>query len=77
MAWEDHDPEAAYITIAPMHLKERFGRRSRSPIQGIMYHGWQSLVQTDSPGGYRFTNPIHAPGFETIIQDVIEPLGPT
>jgi hypothetical protein len=77
VAWEDHDPEAAYITIAPMHLKEALWTKISRPIQGIMYHGWQSLVQTDSPGGYRFTNPNTAPVLKQLIHDVIEPLGPT
>lgn len=77
VAWEDHDPEAAYITIAPMHLKEALWTKISRPIQGIMYHGWQSLVQTDSPSGYRFTNPNTAPVLKQLIHDVIEPLGPT
>jgi hypothetical protein len=77
VAWEDHDPEAAYITIAPMHLKEALWTKISRPIQGIMYHGWQSLVQTDSPGGYRFTNPNTAPVLKQLVHDVIEPLGPT
>jgi hypothetical protein len=77
VAWEDHDPEAAYITIAPMHLKEALWTKIARPIQGIMYHGWQSLVQTDSPAAYRFTNPSTAPVLKQLIHDVIEPLGPT
>jgi len=77
VAWEDHDPEAAYITIAPMHLKEALWTKISRPVQGIMYHGWQSLVPTDSPSGYRFTNPNTAPVLKQLIQDVIEPLGPT
>jgi hypothetical protein len=77
VAWEDHDPEAAYITIAPMHLKEALWTKISRPIQGIMYHGWQSLVKTDSPSAYRFTNPSTAPVLKQLIHDVIEPLGPT
>ncbi|MFM7604515.1 MAG: hypothetical protein ACKO8Z_04880, partial [Prosthecobacter sp.] len=76
VAWEDHDPEAAYITIAPMHLKEAFWTKISRPIQGIMYHGWQSLVQTDSPGAYLFTNPYAAPVLKQLLKEVIEPLGP-
>ena len=37
VAWQDHDPEAAYITIAPMHLKEALWTKISRPIQGIMY----------------------------------------
>lgn len=75
--WEDHDPEAAYITIAPLHLKEALWTKIARPIQGIMYHGWGSLVQTDSPTSYRFTNPNTAPVLRDLIRDVIQPLGPT
>lgn len=77
VAWQDHDPEAAYITIAPMHLKEALWTKISRPIQGIMYHGWQSLVQTDSPGGYRFTNSNTAPVLKQLLHEVIEPLGPS
>lgn len=76
VAWQDHDPDAAYITIAPMHLKEALWTKISRPVQGIMYHGWQSLVPTDSPGGYRFTNPNTAPVLKQLLHDVIEPLGP-
>ncbi|MFZ2277663.1 MAG: LamG domain-containing protein [Prosthecobacter sp.] len=77
VAWQDHDPDAAYITIAPMHLKEALWTKIARPIQGIMYHGWQSLVSTDSPGGYRFTNSNTAPVLKQLMHDVIEPLGPS
>lgn len=77
VAWQDHDPEAAYITIAPMHLKEALWTKISRPIQGIMYHGWQSLVETNSPGGYRYTNSNTAPVLKQLLHDVIEPLGPT
>ena len=77
VAWEDHDPEAAYITIAPMHLKEALWTKIARPIQGIMYHGWQSLVPSESPGAYRFTNTNSAPVLKQLLHDVIEPLGPT
>lgn len=77
VAWEDHDPGAAYITIAPMHLKEALWTKIARPIQGIMYHGWQSLVQTDGTGAYRFTNPNTVHVLKGLVHDVIEPLGPT
>ncbi|MBN8422681.1 MAG: LamG domain-containing protein [Verrucomicrobia bacterium] len=77
VAWQDHDPEAAYITIAPMHLKEALWTKISRPIQGIMYHGWQSLVETGSPGGYRFTNSNTAPVLKQLLHEVIEPLGPS
>ena len=75
--WEDHDPEAAYITIAPMHLREAFWTKIARPVQGIMYHGWPSLVPTDSTGAYRHTNPNTVHVLKELIHEVIEPLGAT
>lgn len=77
VAWEDHDPGAAYITIAPMQLKEALWTKIARPIQGIMYHGWQSLVPTDGTGAYRYTNPNTVHVLKGLLHDVIEPLGPT
>ncbi len=76
VAWEDHDPEAAYITIAPMHLREALWTKLSRPVQGIMYHGWQSLVPAESPSAYRFTNPNTAHELRRLIREVVEPLGP-
>jgi hypothetical protein len=78
VAWQDHDPDAAYITIAPMHLREAFWTKLARPIQGIMYHGWQSLVENPgSSSAYRFTNPHAVKVLRDLIRDVAEPLGPT
>jgi len=75
--WVDQDPNAAYITTAPMHLREAFWSKISRPIQGIMYHGWQSLVDTDSPGAYRYTNPNTRHELARLVHEVVEPLGPT
>jgi hypothetical protein len=76
-AWEDYDPDAAYITIAPMHLKEAFWTKIARPIQGIMYHGWQSLVPTEGSSAYRYTHPETRNVLKDLIHTVVEPLGPT
>lgn len=76
VAWQDHDPEAAYITIAPMHLRQALWSKLARPIRGIMYHGWQSLVATDSPGAYRYTNPHTQYELKRLIHEIVEPLGP-
>jgi hypothetical protein len=76
VAWEDHDPDAAYITIAPMHLKEAFWTKLARPVQGIMYHGWGSLVPTDSPTSYRYTHPDTVHVLRDLIENVVKPLGP-
>ncbi len=54
--WENRIPDARFITIAPDHLREAFWVKISRPIQGIMYHGWGSLVEVDT-GSYRYTNP--------------------
>ena len=76
-AWEDKDPDAAYITIAPMHLREAFWTKLSRPIQGIMYHGWQSLVKGKVPYAYRFTHSQTQHELKRLIREVIKPLGPT
>ncbi|MHC4880722.1 MAG: LamG-like jellyroll fold domain-containing protein, partial [Planctomycetota bacterium] len=75
--WVDQDPDADYITIAPMHLREAFWWKIARPIKGIMYHGWHSLVDTDSPGAYRYTNPNTRHELKRLITDVVKPLGPS
>jgi hypothetical protein len=74
--WDDHDPDAAYITIAPMHLREAFWTKLSRPIQGIMYHGWQSLVPSDEPTAYRYTHSETQHELQRLIHDIIEPYGP-
>lgn len=74
--WIDHDPDAAYITIAPMHLREALWTKLSRPVRGIMYHGWQSLVPTDSPGAYRYTHPDTRDELKRLVKEVVEPLGP-
>jgi hypothetical protein len=75
--FDDHDPDAAYITISPMHLRESFWTKLARPLDGIMYHGWQALVPTDSTGAYRHTHPDTKDEFRRLHRDVLEPLGPT
>ncbi len=75
--WEDHDPDAAYITIAPTHLKEAFWTKISRPVKGIMYHGWQSLVETEGDSTYRYTHPETRHALKDLIDSVVRPLGPT
>ena len=75
--WEVEQPDAPFITIAPMHLREAFWTKMARPIRGIMYHGWQSLVPCDSPGGYRYTHPETQHELARLIRQVVRPLGPT
>ncbi len=77
-AWEKRIPDARFITIAPMHLREAFWTKISRPIQGIMYHGWQSLVEAPTrPGGYQYTHPETKNELRRLVKTVVEPLGPT
>ena len=75
--WEDTDPDADFITIAPMQLREAFWTKISRPIRGIMYHGWQSLVHVDKPASYRYTNPQTKHELNRLVRTVVRPLGPT
>ncbi len=75
--WEDHDPDAAYITIAPMHLKAALWTKLSRPVHGVMYHGWQSLVPVEgSTSGYRHTNANTVEVLRDLIHEVVESFGP-
>lgn len=75
--FDDHDPDAAYISIAPMHLRESFWTKISRPVSGLMYHGWSSLVPTDGSHAYKHTQPDLETEFSRLHTQVLEPLGPT
>lgn len=74
--WVDRDPEAAYFSIHPLHLREAFWTKIARPIEGIMYHGWSSLVPTDGSHAYKYTHPELQHELTRLIQNVVRPLGP-
>ncbi len=74
--WEDTDADAAFPTIAPMHLREAFWTKLARPVQGIMYHGWGSLVPQSGEGSYRYTHPQTQHELRRLVKEVVEPLGP-
>jgi hypothetical protein len=77
-AWERKIPDARFITISPMHLREAFWVKISRPIQGIMYHGWQSLVDCGGDHrSYRYTHPETRHELRRLVDTVVEPLGPT
>jgi len=77
-AWEREIPDARFITIAPMHLREALWTKLARPIQGIMYHGIGSLLPLeDAHGAYRYTNPETKWELQRLVREVIQPLGPT
>jgi len=75
--FDDHDPDAAYISISPMHLRESFWTKVSRPVSGLMYHGWSSLVVTDGSHAYKHTQPDLETEFARLHTKVLEPLGPT
>jgi hypothetical protein len=75
--WEQEQPDAPFITIAPMHLREAFWTKIARPIKGIMYHGWQSLVPCSPLNAYRYTHPQTQHELARLVRQVVEPLGPT
>ncbi|MCZ2342367.1 MAG: hypothetical protein LC104_11310 [Bacteroidales bacterium] len=75
--FDDHDADAAYISIAPMHLRGAFWTKLARPISGLMYHGWGSLVPTDGTHAYKYTQPDLQTEFRRLHHDVLEPIGPT
>ena len=74
--WEHDQPEARVITISPDHLREALWTKLSRPVRGIMYHGWGSLVQSET-GSYQFTHPGTRPALTAMLRDVVQPLGPT
>lgn len=75
VAWERKEPQTAFVTIAPDHLREAFWTMLARPVRGIMFHGWGSLVEAVG-GQYRLTHPGAAPVLTELIRKVAEPLGP-
>ncbi len=75
-AFDDHDPDAAYITTAPMHVREAFWTEIARPLDGLMYFGWEALVPTEGPAGNRHTNPETQDVLRRLLHDVVAPLGP-
>jgi len=74
--WERRIPDARFITIAPMHLREAFWTKISRPIQGIMYHGWGSLVEEVAHGSYRYTHPDTRNELKRLVEEIVTPLGP-
>lgn len=75
--WEEETPEARFITIAPLHLRQALWTKIARPIQGIMYHGIGSLLPQLTHGSYRHTHPQTEFELQRLIRDLVEPLGPT
>jgi hypothetical protein len=75
--WVDQDPNTTFISIHPHHLREALWTKISRPVEGIMYHGWSSLVPTDGSHAYKYTHPQLQHELTRLIHEVVEPLGPT
>jgi hypothetical protein len=76
-AWDDHDPEAQYITISPHAFREAFWTILSRPVDMLGYHGWQSLLPSDGTHAYKYTNPDTQHELKRLHRGVVEPLGAT
>lgn len=75
--WEREIPDARFITIAPMQMREAFWTKIARPIKGIMYHGIGSLLPGIVGGSYQYTHPQTKYELQRLCETVVEPLGPT
>ncbi|MGI5816522.1 MAG: LamG-like jellyroll fold domain-containing protein [Armatimonadota bacterium] len=75
--WEREIPDARFVTIAPMHMREALWAKIARPIKGIMYHGIGSLLPDVVHGSYRYTHPETKYELERLVDEVVRPLGPT
>jgi len=75
--WEREIPDARFVTIAPMHLREALWTKIARPIKGIMYHGIGSLLPGIAGGSYQYTNPETRFELKRLVETVVRPLGPT
>lgn len=74
--WVDQDPNTSFISIHPHHLREALWTKLSRPVEGIMYHGWSSLVSTDGSHAYKYTHPQLQHELARLIREIVEPLGP-
>ena len=75
-SWEREQPDARFITIAPMHLREAVWTKLARPIQAMQHHGWQSLVDTGTKDAYRYTHPDTQEELRRLARTLYEPLEP-
>ncbi len=73
--WLAREKAAKYISISPDHLRIAFWSMISRKLDGIMYHGYSSLVEPKDHG-YRYTCPETAGALKELTSRVIVPLGP-
>jgi hypothetical protein len=73
--WAVDKPDAPFISIAPDNLREAFWLKIARRLDGIMYHGYPSLVEETSHKSYFLTNTESREVLAELVRDVIVPLG--
>jgi hypothetical protein len=77
--WEKKLPKASFITIAPDHLSEATWLNLAHPIKALAFHGWGSLGEEVGAvhHGYETTNAATRKRLQSLLTEVVKPLGPT
>lgn len=74
--WVLDKPDAPFISIAPDNLREAFWLKIARRLDGIMYHGYPSLVEETSHKSYFLTNTESREVLAVLTREVVVPLGP-
>lgn len=75
-SWVTEKPNADFPAIPPDSLQEATWAMIAKPVEGIMYHGWQCIVETGAIKGYTFTNSETPKRLTYLLKNVVAPLGP-
>lgn len=76
-AWVKDSPKGPYISIPPDSLRASIWSMISRRVQGIMFHGSQSLWGKPGNSGYVMTNPDTKVMLSKVLNEVVKPLGPT
>jgi len=79
-AWVKEFPKAPYISIAPDEMSIAVWTQISRHVQGIMFHGIDSLMANKrtkrSWSSYRLTNPGAGESLKAILVNIVRPFGP-
>ena len=76
-SWVKDSPEGPYITIPPDALREAIWSMISRKVDGIMFHGNNSLWGKPGNTGYVTTNKDTLPRLTKMLHEIVTPLGPT
>ena len=78
--WVKKFPKDSYISIAPDTLSIAVWTQISRQVQGIMFHGVESLMKNKRSDrnftSYRLTNPAAGEALKDVLVNVVRPLGP-